>query len=117
MKVVMVVLCTLVAGCNQSEGKRPIEPAAPEKLLNSEGAVRHTSLENNPAVLAWRSLDSKCRGDLAGDDPQSGRVCAQRAQAAKQLAKQGICYGKKGQLEGEYEWHKCGPGSLRFPGS
>lgn len=114
MKIVTTLLCGVLVGCSQPGTSDSTPSTTPQKRLVAPHKASDLTLENNPAVVAWRILDSQCRGDLAGGDPQSGPVCARRSKAERELAKQDICFGKKGQSEPEYQWHKCGPQSLRF---
>lgn len=118
MKTVISIACFVLAACgSQTKSVRTNPRAAPEHARAPEDAPGDADLQNDSGVVAWRELDSKCRGDLAGNDPASNSVCAQRSQAEKRLHGRGICYGKRGETPYQYTWHKCDPRRIQFPSS
>lgn len=85
--------------------------AAGRSQRNTAGTPAN-GLEKDPRVVSWHALDVQCH-QLVGDR-QGPRACTQRATAGTKLNQQGLCLGRKGQKESQYNWHKCKSGSLRF---
>lgn len=108
MKRAIVSMClVLLAACgSHSQVGRAVSNSPTQKVGSGN------DLEKDPRIVTWRELDVKCHqleGEASG--PQA---CAQRAQFEKQLQRQGLCYGKRGEPEYRHKWDRCAPDSLRF---
>jgi hypothetical protein len=73
--------------------------------------------DDRPVTLIqlWQDASSDCRG-YPGDDPRSVKGCAERDLYGRKLAAVGWCYGRRGELGYQMQWHRCGPNSIR-PGT
>ena len=63
-------------------------------------------------ISAEHDLDIMCRGG-SPEDFTTVEACKQRDKLVKALHGASYCYGKKGQISANMQWHKCGPNSLR----
>ena len=63
-------------------------------------------------ISAEHDLDVMCRGG-SPEEFTTVEACKQRDKLVKMLRGNGFCYGKKGQIGANMQWHKCGPNSLR----
>lgn len=59
---------------------------------------------------AW--ADRQCRGTT--DDLVRDEQCALRERLVGRLSQAGYCWGLEGQTEGQKQWHRCGPRSIRI---
>lgn len=55
-------------------------------------------------------LEARCRG---GDGENTEAACEQRAAAMDRLNAAGICWGREDEPYAAYQYHRCGPGSIR----
>lgn len=59
----------------------------------------------------WLRLNGTCRGGSSGEIEL---ICDWRDNVVGPwLYRNGLCYGKEGQVGADMEWHICGPGSMR----
>lgn len=58
----------------------------------------------------WSDLETSCRGDPSA---QAESACVKRDVALDRMIAVGICYGKQGQVNAEYDVHRCAENSLR----
>lgn len=61
----------------------------------------------------WRDANSACRSG-SGDAPETRAACARRDHFTNRLSRLGLCYGRKGEVSAQYDWHDCGPDSNRL---
>lgn len=57
-------------------------------------------------------LEALCRGG-SDDDPATEAACDERGPATDRLNRIGICWGRESEAYAEYEFHRCGPDSIR----
>jgi hypothetical protein len=57
-------------------------------------------------------LETLCRGG-SGDDSDTEAACDERGPATDRLNRIGICWGRENEAYAEYEFHRCGPDSIR----
>ena len=107
MNRTIAVVCLVVASLGFHA---KVAPAAAEKPQFKKAATN--LFDKDPRILSWHELDVECH-QLVGDR-QGSQACAKRIKAAIKLNHQGLCFGKKGQKEYQYSWHKCRSDSLRF---
>lgn len=63
-------------------------------------------------IERWSVSDEDCRGG-SGDSPKTQKACSKRDGVVDQLSKRGWCLGTHSQSRSQYEWHECGPTSIR----
>lgn len=63
-------------------------------------------------IEQWLDAEEGCRGGF-GNDPATWKACDVRTGIIAQLHKVGWCFGVEGQSRSEYDWHPCGPDSIR----
>lgn len=63
-------------------------------------------------LSAEHDLDVMCRGD-SPEEFTTAEACKTWHKLAKELYGKGYCWGKKGQLRRDMQWHKCGTNSLK----
>lgn len=63
-------------------------------------------------IDVWAISHENCSGGF-GDDPATKRACAERSALSERLGKLGMCFGRDDQSRSQFDWHKCGKGSLR----
>jgi hypothetical protein len=61
-----------------------------------------------------RALDGICRGGTTDDEMKRGAACCERTQVGVRLNRLGWCYGKRGQIGADMDWHHCTRASERF---
>lgn len=76
------------------------------------GATIAQAQSADELIASYRALNSACRGG-SGDDPRTQKACAERGRAVTGLQQAGYCYGQRGQVGAQMNWHRCGPDSLR----
>ena len=59
-----------------------------------------------------RAVDAQCRGGDPGD-PKTAAACKKRKSDAARLNRLGWCYGKRGQIGADMDWHRCTRSSYR----
>jgi hypothetical protein len=59
-----------------------------------------------------RAVDAQCRSGDPGD-PKTAAACKRRQGDAARLNRLGWCYGKRGQIGADMDWHRCTRSSYR----
>ncbi|WP_354265970.1 SH3 domain-containing protein [Bradyrhizobium sp. I1.7.5] len=60
----------------------------------------------------WADANGRCRGG-SGDSAKTDAACAERERLGERLDGLDWCYGKRGQIGAEMQWHGCVSSSLR----
>lgn len=81
-------------------------------MLPCLDSISSTGQDARAMIVRTETLNDICRGG-SGSDADTQKACRAREEPAEVLTAMGYCYGKDGQSESEYEWHHCGPGSLK----
>lgn len=63
-------------------------------------------------IQAFRIADSDCRGSSDPGSVETRMECDRRSRISGRLAQLGWCYGMKGQVGGDFKWHRCSPRSI-----
>jgi hypothetical protein len=87
---------TWCVGPPEAAAQKPPKPSTP--LANAL-----QKLSNNALIDYWADQNEGCRG-AAGDDPQTGRACGRRTDAADELERRGLCYKA---ARGQMDWVRC----------
>jgi hypothetical protein len=62
-------------------------------------------------IQAEITASSHCQGSTDPTDVNVQMECDRRSRIVGRLSQLGWCYGKKGQVGGDYRWHQCATGS------
>jgi hypothetical protein len=84
-------------------------------LLIPTTSVRAQTRPPEPAatlIELWLDANGRCRGG-AGDAARTDAACAERERLGGRLDGLDWCYGKRGQIGAEMQWHRCMSTSLR----
>lgn len=84
---------------------------AAEADVTIEGTAGRFSSSQQKLIDAWSELEETCRGG-AGDESITAQACEDRDVALDRMNAKGVCYGKEGQFDAEFEVHLCAPGSI-----
>lgn len=95
----------------QGGGKIAIDGRAHQICTGASGGVGADAAD---LIEEWMQWNESCRGGF-GDEVATIQACDRRADAAEQLERLSLCYGKEHQSGAEFDWHTCGPGSIHFP--
>ena len=75
--------------------------------------VSHAQSANIKSLFSvYADLDDMCSG-WPGDDKHIAEVCDTREKLRQALIRMGYCKGKYSQSRSDFEWHRCGPDSVR----
>ena len=92
-------------------GERNTFPSDPlvAKLI---GSCRSIFGKTETALInIWYDAEDICRG--AYDDAPTAAACLKRNDLTRKLGRLNMCYGRDGEYGYQYQWHRCGPGSMK----
>lgn len=82
------------------------------QLISCFDSMADGQLDARTLIALVEGLNDRCRGG-SGDNAETLKACNERDAPMRQLQSLGYCYGKQGQAGYQYEWHHCGPDSIR----
>ncbi|KZB99326.1 hypothetical protein AU375_04402 [Methylobacterium radiotolerans] len=62
-------------------------------------------------MKAENVADANCRGSADPEATVTRMECDRRSRIYGRLSQLGYCYGHRGQVGGDYRWHRCDPRS------
>lgn len=101
----------------------PAEPAASASMDTLPSIASEAPAAPVPAPMGFTALQKRlikrssdleatCRGSY--DERAAKAACDARDKAMDDVIAAGICWGKEDQANAEYEYHRCGPGSIGY---
>lgn len=62
-------------------------------------------------INTWYDLEDQCGG--GGEDAATAAACRKRNNLTRKLGRLNMCYGRDGEYGYQYQWHRCGAGSMK----
>ena len=95
------------------DGNKPLQRSLTlAAIVLLHGPAYAESVDASHLITNWYHANGQCRGG-ASDAERRAAACAHRASWGQALARDGFCYGKRGEATYQFRWHTCTGSSLK----